>query len=335
MRLHRPLRWFGFAALTLTVVVTGTWCSVGLWYQLKLPGPFRTVPAGLAVVFILATVFSLATRKRWIGMGVFFGAFALFLGWWGTITPKADRNWSPDVARSLTATLDGDKAVLTNVRNFTWRSDTDFDPVWEVRTYDLATITDVDLIMSYWMGEAIAHTIVSFGFADGQRLAFSIETRKEAHEQYSSIAGFFKQYELVIIAADERDVVKVRSNIRGEDVRLYRLRVSREDARQLFIEYLEQANDLARSPRFYNTATSNCTTLVFDMVRVIHPGLPLDYRVVLAGYLPDYAYAVGALDTDLPFERLRDLAKIHDKAIRAGSNPDFPKLIREGIPKPT
>jgi hypothetical protein len=184
------------------------------------------------------------------------------------------------------------------------------------------------------MGEAIAHTIISFGFADGQRLAFSIETRKERHEGFSSVAGFFKQFELAIIAADERDVVKVRSNIRGEDVRVCRLRMSPENGRLLFREYLEEANDLAHVSRFYNTATSNCTMLVFDLVRVVHPGLPLDYRVVLAGYLPDYAYAVGALDTNLPFERLRELAHIHGKATGADADLDFSAKIREGIPRP-
>jgi hypothetical protein len=276
----------------------------------------------------------MATRRRWVGLSVFIGAFAVFLMWWATIVPRADRDWTPEIARMPTAVLSGDKAVVTNVRNFAWHSETDFDPVWEMRTYDLSAISDADLIMSYWMGEAIAHTIVSFGFADGQRLAFSIETRKERHEGFSSIAGFFKQFELAIIAADERDIIRVRSNIRGEDVRLYRLRMSPDSARRLFHEYLEEANDLARRPRFYNTATSNCTTLVFDMVRAVHPGLPLDYRVVLAGYLPDYAYAVGALDTNLSFERLRELAHIHDKAIAADADLDFSAKIREGIPRP-
>jgi hypothetical protein len=188
--------------------------------------------------------------------------------------------------------------------------------------------------MSYWMGEAIAHTIVSFGFDDGARIAFSIETRKETHESYSSIAGFFKQYELAIVAADERDVVRLRSNIRGEDVRIYRLRMTPGNAQRLLREYLEEANDLARMPRFYNTLTSNCTTLVFDMVRIIHPGLPLDARVILAGYLPNYAYAVGGTNTSISFEKLRELSRIHDKAAEADADPNFSARIRAGIPVP-
>jgi len=334
MRLRRLARGCGFGLLALAILGIGIWCGVGLWYQLKLPEPVRLIPPGLTAILTLIAVFSLATRKRWIGIGAFLGAFVAFLVWWASITPRTDRHWAAEVARIPTAVLSGDNAVVSNVRNFAWRSETDFDPVWETRTYDLSTITDVDLIMSYWMGEAIAHTIISFGFTDGQRLAFSIETRKERHEGFSSVAGFFKQFELAIVAADERDVVRIRSNIRGEDVRLYRLRMSPVDAGLLFREYLEQANDLARTPRFYNTATSNCTTLVFDMVRVIHPGLPLDYRVILAGYLPDYAYAVGALDTDLPFARLREVARIHDNAIQADIDPDFSAKIREHVPKP-
>src|SRR5215472_15565436 len=141
------------------------------------------------------------------------------------------------------------RSKIVSLRNFNWPSETDFDPIWEQRTYYLSRVTDVDLIMSYWMGEAIAHTIVSFGFDDGARIAFSIETRKEAHEGFSSIAGFFKQYELAIVAADERDVVWVRSNVRGEDVRIYRLRMTPDNAQLLLREYLAEANELARAPR--------------------------------------------------------------------------------------
>jgi hypothetical protein len=215
-----------------------------------------------------------------------------------------------------------------------WRSDTDFDQRWEQRTYNLSHVTDVDLIMSYWAGEAIAHTIVSFGFDDAARLAFSIETRKESQEGYSSIAGFFKQFELAIVAADERDAVRVRSNVRGEDVRIYRLRMSPKNAQILLREYVEEANDLARTPRFYNTVTANCTNLVFEMVRVIHPGVPMDARVFFTGYLPNYAYDLGATDTSVSFEKLRELSKIQDKAAQADADPNFSARIREGVPAP-
>ncbi len=285
-------------------------------------------------MFALTAAASLATPRRWLAVAVYAAAFALFLAWWATITPTNDRNWTPDVARAVTATIDGDRLVVENVRNFAWRSDTDFDQRWEQRTYNLSHLTDVDLIMSYWAGEAIAHTIVSFGFDDGARLAFSIETRKESDESYSPLAGFFKQYELALIAADERDVVRVRSNIRGEDVRIYRLRMTPANARVLMREYVDTANDLARTPRFYNTLTSNCTTLVFGMVRVIHPGVPLDARVLLSGYLPNYAYDLGATDTSVSFETLRDLSKIRDKAALTDLDPDFSTRIRQGIPAP-
>ena len=137
-----------------------------------------------------------------------------------------------------------------------------------------------------------------------------------------------------MVAADERDVVRVRSNVRGEDVRIYRLRMTAANAQLLLREYVQEINELAREPRFYNTLTANCTNLVFDMVRVIHPGLPLDIRVLLSGYLPNYAYDLGATDTSLSFERLREIAKIHDNAVQADTDPLFSARIREGIPVP-
>jgi Domain of unknown function (DUF4105) len=334
MGFMRLLRGAGFVLLALVILLVATWCSIAIWYQCGAGELLCDFLTGAAATLTLLAVAFLATRRRWIIAGIYSATVGAFLVWWATITPTNDRHWAPDVARAVTATIDGDRVVVDNVRNFTWRSDVDFDQHWEQRTYSLSHLTNVDLIMSYWMGEAIAHTIVSFGFDNGERLAFSIETRKEGDESYSSIAGFFKQYELAIVAADERDVVRVRSNVRGEDVRIYRLRMTPENARRLLCEYLEEANDLARTPRFYNTLTSNCTTLVFDMVRVIRPGLPLDARVILAGYLPNYAYAVGATDASMPFEKLRELSRIHGKAARADADPDFSAKIREGVPVP-
>jgi hypothetical protein len=316
------------------MLVLGAWCSLAIWYRCGANEPLRAIYATAAAVFTLFATCCLATRRGWIVFAAYSAAVAVLLAWWATIAPANDRNWSPDVARTVTAKIDGDRVLVSNVRDFNWRTETDFDQVWEQRSYTLSQVSNVDLIMSYWMGEAIAHTIISFGFANGDRLAFSIETRKEADESYSPVAGFFKQYELAIVAGDERDLVRLRSNVRGEDVRIYHLRMSPANAQRLLREYLRQANDLARIPQFYNTLTSNCTTLVFDMVKAIHPGLPLDARVILAGYLPNFAYSVGAIDTSMPFKKLRELSRIHDNAIRADADPNFSARIREAIPSP-
>jgi len=326
MSMKRWARGVAFVLLAILILLIGTWCSVAVWYQCRTGEPLRGFSAGLTGAVALVVAASLATRRRWMAVAIYGVCFALFLALWATISPMRDRSWAPDVARDVTAKIDGNWVVVSNVRNFAWRGEGDFDERWEQRTYDLSQVVDVDLIMSYWMGEAIAHTIVSFGFENGERLAFSIETRKESHEGYSSIAGSFKQ--------DERDVVRLRSNIRGEDVRIYRLRMAPTNAQRLLGEYLEEANDLASTPRFYNTLTSNCTTLIFEMVREIHPLLPLDARILLAGYLPNYVYALGAIDTSMPFEQLRNLSRIHDKAARADADPDFSAKIREGIPLP-
>jgi hypothetical protein len=331
---HRLARWIGLALLALVILCSGVWSSLAIWFRLPAGEPVRAVFAGMFAVLALATVGLLASGKRYVGLSAYAVAFALVLAWWTTMTPVGDRDWAPDVARSTTATIDGERLTVTNVRNFTWRSDTDFDQDWQQRSYRMSDITNVDLILSYWAGESIAHLIVSFGFADAPRLAFSIETRRQRDEAYSAIAGFFRQYELAIVAADERDVVRVRSNVRGEDVRIYRLRMPPADAQALLLEYVAEINDLARTPRFYNTLTGNCTTLVFDMVRAIHPGLRLDPRVMLSGYLPNYAYDLGALDTSVPFDQVRELARIHDRAARADADPDFSTKIREGMPVP-
>ena len=330
----RVARWIGVALLGMTVLLVGAWCCLAVWFR----GPGGAVVSGVLIgtiaVLALATVTSLVTSRPRFAIVAYAVVIAGVFTWWSTIRPANDRNWQPDVARNVTATVDGDRLVVNNVRNFNWRSDEDFDQNWEQRTYDLSQLQDVDLILSYWSGEAIAHLMVSFGFNGGQRLDFSIETRKERGEDYSTIAGFFKQYELVIIAADERDIVRVRSNVRGEDVRIYRLRMPPEYARRLLRGYVDDVNDLARTPRWYNTATGNCTTLVFGMVHTLRPGLPLDYRILLSGYLPDYAYEVGATDTSVPFEQLRRLSRIREKATQADADPNFSTLIRVGIPVP-
>src|SRR5262249_20731181 len=161
------------------------------------------------------------------------------------IPASNDRDWQPDVAMVPYATINGDLVTIHNVRNFDYRTETDYTPHWEERTYDLGKLDSVDLIAVYWMGKAIAHIMVSFGFQGKIFLAVSIETRKEKGESHSTLAGFFRQYELYYVVADERDVIGVRTTYRQpqEDVYIYRVRAPLANIRSIFLDYLKTMND--------------------------------------------------------------------------------------------
>jgi hypothetical protein len=287
--------------------------------------------------------------------------------WWRSITPSNDRDWAPDVARMTTgslslATHSGKRATietsstaplasdatelvtLHNVRNFTWRSETDIDERWETRHYDLAQLSSVDLIVSYWTIPAIAHTLVSFGFDDGRHVVFSVEIRKEKGEEFSEIGGFLKRFELSVVAADERDIIGVRSKVRDEKVFLFRTQLNAADRRALFLAYIDEANTLAATPRFYHTLTANCTTIVFGMMQRIIGDLPWDYRLLASGYLPNYVYDLGGLDTRYDFAILERMgyvsrrvnAALSDAAAadaKEASGVEFSRAIRVGIPE--
>jgi hypothetical protein len=188
------------------------------------------------------------------------------------------------------------------------------------------------MILSYWTIQAIAHVLISFGYDDGTQVVFSVEIRPEKGESFSSIGGFFKEFELSILAADERDVIRVRTNMRGEDDYLYRIRMPKADMRSLFLAYVAQANELVHTPRFYNTVTVNCTTLIYHMMKRIDGSLPLDYRLLLSGYLPSYVYKVGGLDRRYTLEQLRSFGRITDRARAADRSNTFSADIRRGVP---
>jgi len=324
------LRAAGIACLGLAVAGATIWGALALYFS-DLP-----LRLGLAAAFVLGTLgaflFLPNRRRTLLGFGA---AFAALLLWWSSIEPSNQRDWQREVALLPYANRDGERITLHNVRNFDYRTEQDFVARYDERTFDLRELDAVDLIAVYWAGEAIAHIIVSFGFA-GDHVAFSIETRKEVGEAYSSIAGFFKRYELIYVVGDERDLIGVRTNYREprEQVYLYRTRASPETARRLFLQYVEKINQLAEQPEFYNTLTTNCTTDVWWLVRALSGKLPLDWRVLLSGYFPDYAYDLGALDTSLPFAALKAQSLINDKAQAADRAPDFPARIRDGLPRP-
>jgi hypothetical protein len=286
----------------------------------------------LWLVFALA-VLTLAWRQRsWLGLAIYALAFLALAFWWTSLAPSNHREWADDVAQMTTGTIDGNRATLNNVRNFDWRSQTDYTPRWETRHYDLDKLVSVDMVLSYWGMPAIAHTLVSFGFDNGQHVVFSVEIRKEKHESFSEIGGFFKEFEMSVIAADERDIIRVRTNIREEDDYIYRVKVSQATMRSLFAAYVGEANSLIETPRFYNTVTANCTTIIYHMMTRIVEGLPIDYRLLLSGYLPAYVYDVGALQPGFTLEALRERGRISERARQADTDPAFSAAIRRGIP---
>lgn len=309
------------------------WGALALWFQVPVDMP--AIRASVAALWVVLTSLALIRgwrKRRWGGLVLVAIAFAVLLGWWSTLQPSNDRDWADDVAHTTTGTVQGNIVTLSHVRDFDWRSENHYTPKWETRSYDLDRLKSVDMILSYWMGPAIAHTLVSFGFDDGEQLVFSVEIRKERDEAFSALGGFFKKFETSVIAARERDIVRVRTNARGEDDFLYRIDMPPEAMRSLFLAYIDEANTLSRKPQFYNTLTANCTTIVYHMVQRIIYGLPLDYRVVLSGYLPSYVYEVGGLIDSVPLEELTARGRITDRARAADRDPNFSAAIRQGVP---
>ncbi|USX16817.1 DUF4105 domain-containing protein [Oxalobacteraceae bacterium OTU3CAMAD1] len=310
---------------SVVLSILSVWGGLALWFQL----PALRWPA--VVVWGVGAVVTLGLwwRKRNARVALpWLAAMIALMAWWSTLQPTHNRVWADDVSRMVTGQVQGGVVTLDQVRNFDWRSDTDYTQRWEARSYDLDQLRSVDVAMSYWMGPAIAHTLVSFGFADGRYLTFSIEIRKQRGESFDAIAGFFKGFETVLIAADERDILRVRTNVRDEDMYLYRLKMPPEAMRSLFLAYLDEGAKLKREPRFYNTLTANCTTIIFEMARRIDPGLPLDWRLLASGYLDRYLFDIGALAGGQDFETLRRNAHITQRARAADKDEDFSTRIR-------
>lgn len=332
--LSRAARLLVSVSLALALLFAGLWGALALIFRAAGPPPVSVVlAAGWGLGALALAVAVLAGRRR-TPLALAAVAIAIFAVWWSTILPRSDRDWADDVAHVALPRIEGDTLIVENVRHFAWRSDTDYTIRWETRRYDLRRLQGVDLFLSYWSGERIAHAIVSFDFAGGEPLAFSIEIRKERGEEYSTLAGFFRSYEVAFIAADERDVVKVRSTVRGEDVRLYRLDIRPQTARRLLETYVAVAQDVAERPRWYNTITTNCTTVIFRMARALDPGIPMDYRILLSGLVPGYLYDNAFLVRDRPLADLVAASHIGPRAKGPDDDPDFSRRIRVGVPGP-
>lgn len=260
------------------------------------------------------------------------GGFIVVLAWWLSLEPSNNRNWQPDVAVLSYADISGNQVTLHNLRNCDYRSETDYDAHYYDQTFELDHLRTVDLYLVTWGSPHIAHTMISFGFAGGDYVCFSIETRKEKGENYSAVKGLFRQFELIYLVGDERDLVRLRTNYRrGEEVCLYRLRATPEQGQKLFLDYLHRANELRDHPEWYSALTANCTTAIRTQ-RAAADRAPWDWRMLLNGHLDELLYERGMITTNLPFAELKKISHINARAKQADQASDFSEEIRKGLP---
>jgi hypothetical protein len=228
--------------------------------------------------------------------------------------------------------IDGDRVRLTGVRDFEYRTRNDFTVRYEEREVLLSHLTALDFYVSYFTEGLVAHTFVSFIFDNAPPLSISIETRPEVGEGFAPIASMFKQFELIYVVGEERDLVGVRTIHRREDVYLYRLNTSPDDARRLLLVYLARINELADRPEFYHLLTNSCTINIIRYANAAGRGGGFDIRHLLNGLIDSYLYHSGRVDTTLPFDELRRRSHINEAAQAAGDAPDFSERIRASLP---
>jgi hypothetical protein len=324
-----PLHWLWAGLVFLVCALLTTWASLAIYYSnLPWPGLRLALAVAFAGFAAWAYLFSWQRRMR-VALAV------LFLGvaaWWIAIQPSHDRPWRPEVAVMPRAFIDGDRVRLTGVRNFDYRSRHDFTVRYEEREVRLSHLSGLDFYVTYWREGPVGHTFLSFLFDDAPPLSISIETRPEVGEGFDPVASLFKQFELIYVVGDERDLVGVRANHRREAVYLYRLNTSAEDARRLFLVYLGRINELADRPEFYHLLSNSCTINIMRYANAAGREGRFDIRHLLNGFIDSYLYHSGRVDTTLPFDELRRRSLINAVAQAADGAPDFSQRIRASLP---
>jgi hypothetical protein len=332
----------GRGLLCLLLLACAAWAALALFYASPAQDAVRyALVAGLCLFTLLTLTAQWLPawhRARWWAVAGFAALFGALLFWYFSLQPSNDRDWRAEVAVLPFATIDGNFVTVHNIRNFDYRSEHDFTPAYDERRFDLNKLEGVDVVSTYWMGPHIAHVFLSFAFADDQHLAISIETRTEKGEGYSTLKGFFRQYELFYTVADERDVIRVRTNYRKdpvENVFVYRVKASPEASRRLFLEYIRQINELKEAPAFYNSLTTNCTTNMWVNARINPSTLPFSWKVLASGHVPEYLYEQGRLESGgSSLAELQKRAHVNRRAQAADTAADFSRRIRAAEPAP-
>lgn len=329
---NKTLRAIGRNLLRLVMLLPLLWCFGAIYYDGPYPGRGNLV-LGILWVALLAILLVRArsARDRWLSLAA---GLALVLVPWSFKRPSNDRNWSPEYARTAGATVDGDTVTFTNFRNFDYSMDGTVTERWETRTVHLSKLQGIDFFLNYWGSPLIAHPIFSFDFGDEGHIAFSIETRREKGEVYTTLGGLYKLYELCYLVGDERDFVRVRTNIRkDEDAYLFRLSTPPEHARERFMEYVTQIQQLEKNPRFYDVLTANCTTAIRSQLQHVPKKAIPDYRLLLNGKLDEMFAEHGLFAVrNIPLSQLKDRGHVDERALEAQDDPDFSKKIRQGVP---
>jgi hypothetical protein len=325
----RWLKGFGKVFFRICLLLMAAWAALAILFS-NLPGFLRPWIAGIfAIGSLVALVGRYSTCRARL---CFLAAFAAVLAWWLLMPPSNSRNWQPDVALLPWADIDGNRVTIHNIRNCDYRNETDYTVHHYDKTFDLAKLKSIDLSLIYWGSPYIAHTMLSFGFEGDGFVCFSVETRKEAGEEYSTLKGFFRQYELTYVIADERDLIRLRTNYRGEQVYLYRLNESAGLVRKVFLDYLRKVNSLKDRPEWYNALTDNCTDSIRSHKAPYNPDARLDWRIIINGFIDEMLYERKAVDTSLPFPELKKRSLINERAKGLDKSPDFSHLIRVGLP---
>ncbi|NOR71864.1 MAG: DUF4105 domain-containing protein [Methylomarinum sp.] len=329
-------RFFKILLLLLWLMGSTTWAALAVNFGDSNSSTAQLIISITVALIGLITIVSLLFVSSWRKRLLLVHAviFLMVLLWWLNIQPANDRLWQADVSKLTHASVEGDLVTVHNIRNFSYHSEFDYKADYYDKTFDLNKLEGVALFAVYWMGPAIAHIIMSFDFGEHNHLAVSIEARKEAGEGYSTLKGFFRQYELIYIVADERDVIGLRTHYRKdppEQVYRYRPKAPKENARRLFLEYIDSINALYKAPAFYNTLLANCTSVIWLHTRVNPGHLPLSWKILLSGYVPEYLYESGRLDQQVSFTKLKDQAYINPLVEKQLISELFSSAIRPKI----
>jgi Domain of unknown function (DUF4105) len=305
------------------------WATLAIYYSNL---PVAGLRLGLAIFFALVAMWLLWLSRARHASLLFIVLFLGVVAWWLSISPTHDRPWRPEVAVMPRATIDGDRVRITGVRDFEYRSLNDFTPHYEDREVQLSHLTGLDFFVSYWSEGLVGHTFLSFIFDNAPPLSISIETRPEIGQGFDPVASLFKQFELIYVVGDERDLVRVRTNFRKETVYLYRLNASPDNVRRLLMVYLKRINELADRPEFYHLLSNSCTINIIRYANAAGRAGRFDIRHLLNGLIDNYLYYSGRIDTTLPFAELRRRSRINDAAQAADEAPDFSERIRASLP---